>query len=56
MPKKKAAAKSKATPKREPASESATKADLRILSARLDVLERDLKELWKRTAPDTELD
>ena len=56
MAKKKAPPSSEAKPKGKSAIEPATKADVRMLSVRLDSMQRELEELWKRTAPDTELD
>ena len=54
--KKKSPAKATSTPKRKPTTEPATKADVSMLSARLDAMERELKELWKQATVDTDLD
>jgi hypothetical protein len=54
--KKKAPAKAKPMPKRKPKIQPATKAEVGMLSARLDAMERELKELSKRAAADTDLD
>ena len=56
MAKKKSPAKAKSAPKRKPTAEPATKADVGMLSARLDAMERELKELWKQATVDTDLD
>ena len=56
MAKKKSPAKATSAPKRKPTTEPATKADVGMLSARLDAMERELKELWKQATVDTDLD
>ena len=56
MRKKKAPASSKSMNDHKSPNESVTKADVPVVPASLDVMQRELEELSKRAAPDTESD
>ena len=55
MRKKKAPASSKTTDRKSP-TESVTEADVPVLPAKLEAMQHELEELWKRAAPDAESD
>ena len=55
MGKKKAPASSETTEHKSP-TESVTEADVPVLPTKLDAIKRELDELWKSAAPDTERD